>query len=82
MRLSAGIVLVVCAALLGICASVTLGASQDAAALRAAAEQGEAEAQYRLGLAYQRGDGVPRNRAEGARWLELAADQGHVEAQN
>jgi TPR repeat protein len=45
------------------------------------AEKGDAEAQYALAGAYYNGNGVPRNIAEGARWLEMAATNGHVRAQ-
>jgi hypothetical protein len=50
-------------------------------ALRAKAEQGDAEAQYNLGLMYANGDGVPQDDAEAVRWLRLAADQGLSQAQ-
>ena len=50
--------------------------------LRAAADQGHRDAQYLLGLLYQKGaEGVPRNRAEGRKWLDRAAAQGHREAE-
>jgi DNA-directed RNA polymerase specialized sigma24 family protein len=48
------------------------------AALRAAAEAGDAEAQFRLGLALAHGGGEA---AEAARWCEAAARQGHAAAQ-
>ena len=51
-------------------------------AQRMAAEQGEADAQHRLGLAYQNGDGVPRDDVEAVSWYRLAAVQGHRRAQN
>ncbi len=38
-------------------------------------------AEYRVGLCYLQGKGVPASRAEGRRWLELAASQGFAEAQ-
>lgn len=48
---------------------------------RQLAEQGEAEAQYRLGLLHQAGvsDGAERDTARD--WYQAAADQGHVQAQ-
>ncbi len=49
--------------------------------LRAAAERGEAEAQYLLGLQYREGDGIDRNPAEAEKWLRRSAQTGHVEAQ-
>ena len=45
------------------------------------AEQGHASAQYRLGLLYGFGEGVPQNYAEAAKWYRLAAEQGHASAQ-
>ena len=45
-------------------------------------EQGDADAQYNLCYRYATGIGVPQDRAEAARWLRLAADQGHVQAQH
>jgi hypothetical protein len=48
---------------------------------RKAAEQGNAPAQYHLGLAYSIGEGVPQDYAEAARWYRKAAEQGHAAAQ-
>ena len=44
--------------------------------VRLRAEQGDAETQYNLGLAYARGQGVPQDDQEAVRWYRLAADQG------
>ncbi len=49
--------------------------------LREAAEQGDADAQYSLGLIYANGQGVPRDHAEAAKWYRKAAEQGHAKAQ-
>jgi TPR repeat protein len=49
--------------------------------LKQKAAQGDAAAQADLGLLYYRGEGVPRDVEEGARWILRAAQQGHVEAQ-
>jgi TPR repeat protein len=46
------------------------------------AEQGEAYAQYNLGLMYDEGEGVPENNAEAVRWYRLAAEQGYARAQS
>ena len=46
------------------------------------AEQGNVEAQYRLGLMYHRGQGVQRDHKTAAQWYELAAKQGHPRAQS
>jgi TPR repeat protein/Flp pilus assembly protein TadD len=53
-------------------------------ALRAyarASRAGLGEAEYRIARCYLEATGVPRSRAEGARWLEKAARRGHVQAQ-
>ena len=44
------------------------------------AEEGNAVAQYNLGQMYRRGDGVPQDYKEAARWYTLAANQGDVDA--
>ncbi|MDA7968831.1 MAG: trypsin-like peptidase domain-containing protein [Gammaproteobacteria bacterium] len=48
---------------------------------RAAAEKGDAEAQYKLAKAYFYGAGVAKNTREVVRWTRKAAEQGHVESQ-
>ncbi len=48
---------------------------------RSLAEQGDAGAQYYLGLMYGNGEGVPQDYAEAARWHRKAAEQGVAEAQ-
>ena len=47
---------------------------------RKAADQGLAEAQYNLGVAYLEGSGVGKDRAEAAKWFRRAADQGMEDA--
>ena len=49
---------------------------------RLAAEQGDANAQFNLGVAYRNGRGVARDFAEAVRWYRLAAEQGFAVAQN
>lgn len=51
------------------------------AILRPIAEQGEAEAQYQLGVVYRYGPRVIWNNVEAAKWYRLAAEQGVVVAQ-
>ena len=48
---------------------------------RPLAEQGDAKAQYALGLMYDEGMGVPEDDAEAAEWFRKAAEQGLAEAQ-
>ena len=45
------------------------------------AKQGDAVAQYHLGLLYSNGQGVPKDDAQARQWYEKAAVQGHVDAQ-
>src|SRR5205809_853742 len=56
----------------------------DAASLsrvRKAAEQGDAKAQFDLGVMYYKGRGLPQEYTEAARWYRKAADQGDAMAQ-
>lgn len=48
---------------------------------RKAAEQGNADAQYNLGMAYYKGDGVDRDRQAALMWFKKAADAGVALAQ-
>jgi hypothetical protein len=50
-------------------------------ALRARSEQGDADAQFILGVMYDNGRGVAQNDAKAVRWFRLAAEQGLAEAQ-
>ena len=49
----------------------------DAEAVRLAAEQGDAGAQFNLGVMYANGEGVLGNDAEAVRWYRTA-EQGHA----
>ena len=49
--------------------------------VRKSAEEGNASAQYRLGLLYNGGVGVPQDYGQAKEWFEKAAKQGHVGAQ-
>jgi TPR repeat protein len=46
-----------------------------------AADRGDADAQFKLGVLHANGDGVAQDWTEAARWQKLAAKQGRVEAQ-
>ncbi len=46
------------------------------------AEQGDARAQYNLGLMYDRGTGVPKDEKHAEAWVRTAAHQGHAPAQH
>ncbi len=45
-----------------------------------AANQGDAAAQYNLGVCYYNGEGVTQNKTEAARLFRLAATQGDEDA--
>jgi TPR repeat protein len=49
---------------------------------RAAAEQGDADAQWRLGSCYHNGQGVSKDYAEAIKWYIKAAEQGYVDVQS
>ena len=44
-----------------------------------AADQGDTDAQYRLGMCYEEGAGVERDTAKAVEWYKRAADLGDVE---
>jgi TPR repeat protein len=46
------------------------------------AEQGDASAQFNLGVMYAKGEGVIENDKKAVKWFRLAAEQGDAEAQN
>lgn len=47
----------------------------------AAANRGNAQAQFDLGVSYENGDGVAKNARKAEAWYLKAANQGHVDAQ-
>ena len=55
---------------------------QDLTETRRLAEQGDADAQFNLGVMYANGEGVLKDEAEAVRWYRLSADQGNASAQN
>ena len=46
-----------------------------------AAEQGDADAQFNLGVMYEQGNGVKKDYTQAAKWYRKAAEQGHADAQ-
>jgi TPR repeat protein len=47
-----------------------------------AADQGEDNAQYSLGVMYANGEGVPKDYRKAVEWYQKAAEQGNVYAQH
>lgn len=56
--------------------------AQEATACRVSAEQGDAEAQAKLGYIFFHGQGVPQDYAEAIRWYSKAADQGNARGED
>ena len=54
----------------------------DFDAVKKSAEQGDVDAQFRLGFMYSIGEGVLEDDAEAVRWYRKAAEQGDAGAQN
>ena len=48
---------------------------------RMAADQGNATAQYNVGVRHKNGRGIERNEVEAVKWYRMAADQRNVNAQ-
>ncbi len=61
--------------------TATRNAAKTFEQVKKAAEQGNASAQYDLGLHYADGRGVAKNDAEAAKWYLKAATQGNANAQ-
>ena len=55
--------------------------AQDINTLKQQAQKGNAQAQFKLGLMYVLGQGVPQDDVEAVKWFRLAADQGDAYAQ-
>jgi hypothetical protein len=49
--------------------------------LRKLAGQGDAEAQWQMGVRFHNGEGVPHDDAQAMQWFQRAAERGHVTAQ-
>jgi hypothetical protein len=58
---------------LGLC---LVGCGKKELTLKQRAEQGDAEAQFNLGLMYGSGRGVEKDEKEGVKWIRKAAEQG------
>ena len=67
--------------LLLICGVAIILAACGEPDLRSKAEGGDSMAQCSLGMMYRKGEGVPKDAAEAAKWFRKAADQGDADAQ-
>lgn len=63
--------------------SVTLAAALSRARARAGTLRfpHDGDEEFSIGMLYVRGEGVPQDYAEAAKWIQQAADKGHAEAQ-
>ena len=62
-------------------AIMVISAQDDLDTVRQAADQGDAKAQYNLGVMYTNGRRVLKDAAEAVKWYRQAADQGLASAQ-
>ncbi len=67
---------------IGLCYDLTGNYTQAVYWYRKAAEQGDAAAQYNLGVHYDDGKGVTEDDAQAVYWYRKAAEQGDAAAQN
>lgn len=56
--------------------------SFNLAKIRELAENGDKEAQFRLGLKYHKGEDLPKNDIEAAKWYQKASDQNQLDARH
>ncbi len=68
--------------LLAVLAAGILAGQTDVEALIIKAAQGDADAQFNLGVMYENGQGVPQGYAEAVKWYRKAAEQGFAPAQH
>src|SRR5262245_9693658 len=61
-------------------ARVSRGDEEDVEAYRKAAEKGDVDAAYNLGVLYATGKGVKKDEKEAAKWYEKAAAKGDAGA--
>ena len=55
--------------------------AQKASDYRAAAERGDADAQFNLGVCYKNGRGVEKSYVQAVYWYNKSAEQGYAKAQ-
>ena len=55
--------------------------TESVSSLRGPAQKGDAAAQFKLGLRFANGEGVPQDYTEAVRWYRKAADQGYATAE-
>jgi TPR repeat protein len=75
-------VLVLTMGVLAACARAGTAQTAAVAEIRAQAERGDADAQYRLGRMCAKGEGVPQDYMLAVEWFRKAAQQGNAKGQN
>ena len=70
---------VVLALMLVFCVAISSGYAADFSELERLANQGEADAQYELGVLYAKGDGVEKNLSIALGWYGQACDNGKMD---
>src|SRR5262245_25459788 len=71
---------VLCAAAAASLLGCQAGDSLEVGDLTSRAERGDKDAQFQLGVRFERGDGVPTDPAKAVAWYKKAADAGHLGA--
>ena len=71
----------ICFLMVVACISILFSGEKSIDSLIKAAEQGDAEAQNNLGLAYYNGKGVTQDYVEAVKWWRKAAKQSNANAQ-
>jgi TPR repeat protein len=71
-----------CLLMLTACTVLLFSSEKSIDTLIQEAEQGDAEAQFNLGMAYKYGEDISLDYTEAVIWFRKAADQGYADAQN
>ena len=69
------------ALMLTLCFFVSTGYADEFSDMETLANQGDADAQFELGVMYDNGDGVEQDSTKAAYWYEKAVEQGNMHAQ-
>lgn len=70
------------ATLLTFVASAAAATPEEIAQLRQRAENGDMKSQFVLARTYERGEGVPVDKAEAVKWYRTTAERGHMAGQS
>jgi len=73
--------LFICSVLFSLCVNAQAEEPTEQSVIQQSAQQGDAQAQARLGAMYLLGSGVEKDEQQAAEWMLKAANQGHLEAE-